>query len=244
MKTKNTMPLTEARRNIFSLADAVQKPDTHYILTDRGVPKMVAISVKKFEQLMNGGEKFQLADGNSRKYGFQGNQFFSKTLIIRDESRVIYLSGNDQNQNSRYQEEGLIKSQLFVKLIEEYSYPLGIIELGRYVKVGGENSRKYIEADIIINDERGNVDTIFEVGLFSEYEKNADKIISDLFDLASALSWVKKPKNLIYFSRSCKNGNAQEKATVIDYSKFNSFLAWKKAGRPNTKEIPHYDTKN
>jgi hypothetical protein len=43
------------------------------------------------------------------------------------------------------------------------------------------------------NDVSGNVKMIFEVGFFGDYEKKLDIIVEDLFDLAKALSWVKKP---------------------------------------------------
>lgn len=241
-KIKNILPLTEARGNIFALADAAQNSHTHYTLTERGVPKIIVLSVKKFEELSGMKESWStLSDGGSRKYApdFQNGCVFSKTLIIRDESRVVYLAGNDQN--SRYREEGLIKSQLFVNLIETYGYPLNLVELGRYVKIGGATSKKYVEADIITNDERGNVTAIFEVSQFSEYEKNLDTIAADLFSLANTLSWVKKPRHLIYFSRSSKNGVVQEKITVIDFLKFNTFISWKKAGRPCSQKIPGFN---
>ena len=205
---------------------------------------MVLVSAQRFEKLLEKKEAgFLLKDGfsgdNFCYSGYKNREIFSKTLIIRDESRVVYLSGNDQNV--KYQEEGLVKAQLYVQLFEKYKYPLSQIELGRYVKIGEKESRRYIEADIIINDERGNVQMIFEVSSFADYEKNSDALVADLFSLAGALSWAKKPKYLVYFSRKSKNGVADEKISVIDYEKFNSFLAWKKAGRVCEKIIPGFE---
>jgi hypothetical protein len=128
-----------------------------------------------------------------------------------------------------------------VDLIEKYHYPVNVVELGRYVKVGGEESKHYIEADIMIDDRRGNVETIFEVICFSDFEEKKDKIVADLFDLAYASTWAKKPKNLVYYSRSYKNGTCQEKVLTVDYTQFNTFLSWKKAGRPGANKIPEFN---
>ena len=236
MKTKTTLPLTEARRRIFSIADDVQRHDAHFTLTERGVPRAVIISADRFERLIKSNGVSRLAD--SPLSGYARNCIHPGTLIIRDDSRVVYLSGHDQELKKK--EEDLIKAQLFVKLIEEYRYPMGLMELCRYVRVGGRESRHYVEADVILNDRNGNVVSIFEVSTFSGYEDNMDNVVSDLFALAQALSWSKKPQNLVYYSRKFANGEASEKISVIDYCSFNTFTAWKKAGRPCKNEIPEH----
>lgn len=236
MRTKTTLPISEARKNIFSIAEKVQKDNVYYTLTERGKPKMVMLSAEKFEKLIEKKDP-QMLLSDKPLFGY-GNppSFFPKTLIIRDESRVVYLSAEDQN--AKYQEEGLIKAQLFVELIEKHHYPLESIELGRYVRVGGKESKRYIEADVIINDQRGNARCIFEVSTFSEYEENTDRVVADLFDIAAAVSWVKKPEYLVYYSRAFKNGKKVEKILTVDYQKFNTFYAWKKSGRVGNKFIP------
>ena len=177
-----------------------------------------------------------LADGCSNKSGGANFFNFPGTLVIRDDSRVVYLSGKDQE--AKKYEEGLVKAQLYVELIEKYKYPLSAVEFGRYVKVGAKDSRHYIEADAIVGDSRGNIRMILEVSAFSDWEKNMDAVVADLFLLCAALSWIKKPEYLVYFSRSCKSGSSKEKIMTVDCSKFNTFAAWKKAGRPGGKAIP------
>lgn len=49
MNTKTTIPITEARKNIFAIAAEVQKPGVHYILTENGRPKAVLMSAEEFE---------------------------------------------------------------------------------------------------------------------------------------------------------------------------------------------------
>lgn len=49
MNTKRTLPISEARKRIFEIADEVQKPDHYYTLTDKGHPKAVIMSAEDFE---------------------------------------------------------------------------------------------------------------------------------------------------------------------------------------------------
>jgi|GEM_PF-2738904 len=238
MKTKNVLPITTARRKIFLIAEEAQKGEV-YTLTERGIPKVVILSAERFEILEKdryGGSLIFDGGGETYSRRSQTGSRISQPLIIRDESRVVYLSANDQN--SKYQEENLIKAQLYVELIEKYGYPVNWVEFGRYVRVGTKSSKHYIEADAIVNDERGNARMIFEAGSFLDFEKNSDQIVSDLFDLAGAVSFLERPDWLIYFSRSSKSGKEKEKIVVIDGKKFVSFASWKKAGRPAGKTIP------
>lgn len=49
MNTKTTLPISEARKKIFQIAEEVQKPATYYTLTENGKPKAVIMSVEEFE---------------------------------------------------------------------------------------------------------------------------------------------------------------------------------------------------
>ena len=49
MDTKTTLSISEARKRIFEIATDVQKPDTYYILTENGRPKVVIMSAEEFE---------------------------------------------------------------------------------------------------------------------------------------------------------------------------------------------------
>ena len=49
MESKTTLSISEARKRIFQIADAVQKPHLHYTLTENGRPKAVIMSAEEFE---------------------------------------------------------------------------------------------------------------------------------------------------------------------------------------------------
>lgn len=49
MNAKHTLSITEARKRIFDIADAVAKTSTHYTLTENGRPKAVIMSAAEFE---------------------------------------------------------------------------------------------------------------------------------------------------------------------------------------------------
>lgn len=51
MDTKTILPITEARKKIFNIADQVQKTGLHYTLTEKGVPKAVIMSAEEYESL-------------------------------------------------------------------------------------------------------------------------------------------------------------------------------------------------
>ena len=52
MNTKTTLPISEARKRIFDIANEVQKPNKYYTLTENGRPKAVMMSAEDFESWM------------------------------------------------------------------------------------------------------------------------------------------------------------------------------------------------
>jgi len=49
MSTKNILSITEARKNIFKLSDAVQKSGVYYTFVQHGRPKVVLMSADEFD---------------------------------------------------------------------------------------------------------------------------------------------------------------------------------------------------
>ncbi len=52
MKNKKTLSISDARKNIYDIAEDVQKPEVFYTLTEKGIPKAVILSAEQFEDLM------------------------------------------------------------------------------------------------------------------------------------------------------------------------------------------------
>ena len=53
MKNKKTLSISEARKNIFEIAEEVQKPGAYYTLTEKGMPKVVILSADGFDNLLD-----------------------------------------------------------------------------------------------------------------------------------------------------------------------------------------------
>ena len=49
MNSKNTLPITEARKQIFDIAEEVQKPGVYFTLTEKGRAKAVIMSADEYE---------------------------------------------------------------------------------------------------------------------------------------------------------------------------------------------------
>ncbi len=49
MRIKTTIPISEARKKIFKIAEEVQKPNNYYTFTEKGRPKAVLMSAEEFD---------------------------------------------------------------------------------------------------------------------------------------------------------------------------------------------------
>jgi len=52
MDSKTTLSLTEARKRIFEICEAVQQPGVYYTLTENGKPKVVILSYEEYESIL------------------------------------------------------------------------------------------------------------------------------------------------------------------------------------------------
>lgn len=256
MRTKTTLSISEARKKFFSIADDVQAPDTYYTLTERGRPKAVIVSADRFEALVNQQniqavralsreviqeQGFILRESPKRKYGDtfpKENEVF----ILKEAPKVLYV--DRKVAGDLYQAKELAKAQLYIELIEQYRYPLYLIEVGRCVRVGGDHSRRYTEADIIVSGNSSNVLLLFSVAAMSVYEEHKEDAIKELFELADALEYdgARLQTRLVYYSRLREKSVLKRKCIVISYNDYPSYDAWVAAGRPSSKKIPMYQS--
>lgn len=49
MDTSTTLSITEARKQLFNIADKANKMGRHYVITERGRPKVVILSAEEYE---------------------------------------------------------------------------------------------------------------------------------------------------------------------------------------------------
>lgn len=49
MNSTTTLPVTEARKNIFKIIEDVQRPSRYYTFTEKGRPRAILMSFQEFE---------------------------------------------------------------------------------------------------------------------------------------------------------------------------------------------------
>lgn len=223
MNTKNILSITEARKKFFLIADEVTQKNSYYTLTEYGRPKIVIVSAVQFSELSNGeqahvspygyGIPFFVKDGGTQKYG---------------------------GQKTNIKEKEIVKAQAYVELVEKYGYSFDQIDLGIYVSVGGDGSRRFMEADMVVWDMHGDPRIVFAIVPFADYERDFEKTVKDLFEIGIAINAGKdRLTHLAYYSRSFARGRAQKKISVINFRHIKTFDEWEKNGRPIEKNIPY-----
>lgn len=107
MSTKTTLPISEARKKIFEIAEDVQKPNRYYTLTEKGRPKAVILSVEEFDSLVETIEILSnpkaMRDIKEAEEQYKKGEYISwdelkkemkfspgEKLILRDEGRKRY----------------------------------------------------------------------------------------------------------------------------------------------------------
>lgn len=52
MNSQTTLPISEARKKIFKIAEKVQIPGARFVFTEKGTPKAVMISASEYDSLV------------------------------------------------------------------------------------------------------------------------------------------------------------------------------------------------
>ena len=94
MNIKHIIPISQARKEIFSIAKQVQWPGQYYTLTENGHPKLVVLSVLEFESLVETVEVLRT---------------FPDLEEDIDEAAKEYKRGNLRTLDDILAEEGYIK---------------------------------------------------------------------------------------------------------------------------------------
>jgi len=93
MNIRNIISISEARKNIFQIADDVQKPDNHYTLTENGRPKMVILSADEFASWLETVEVLNtpeiMKEIKSSKTAYKSGGYVSLRRILQKESLKV-----------------------------------------------------------------------------------------------------------------------------------------------------------
>jgi prevent-host-death family protein len=108
IKTKNIISITEARSNIFDIAEKIQKHGNHYIFTENGKAKMAVMSAEEYDSLMEDlalakdskfAAKIKKAEDEITRGEYVTLQEFEKelgivrpvnSLVLRDKAKKAY----------------------------------------------------------------------------------------------------------------------------------------------------------
>jgi len=115
MDIRTTLPITEARKRIFDIAQKVQRPGSYYTLTEKGRPKAVILSAEEFESwretldvarefpdLKNDIKKVDQAvkTGEYKKWAALDDVMAKYGYVLKDKSKKQYAVGNKIRKKS------------------------------------------------------------------------------------------------------------------------------------------------
>lgn len=107
MDSKHTLSITEARKRIFEIINEVQKPDTHYTLTENGRPKAVILSVEEFESLWETIETHEdfpdlAKDIAEARAEYSRGEYVTLEELLKKEGYVLADKGKQKYEVSRH----------------------------------------------------------------------------------------------------------------------------------------------
>ena len=248
MRTATTIPITEARKRLFEIAREVQKPGVQYTLTEHGKPTVTILSARAFEVLSQADvSRRREALSKRLPYASVSDQVLSRMLplVVRETSSRIYGAG--ESENAPYYAKELAKALLYVSLVETYGYPNELIDIGRWVRIGGEGSQTYVEADLIVDDPVHDQLIICAVAGERWYDERRDAALEELFALRSALP-TRKEIYLVYYTRALKpdghgtraHSQLQERWLVVDGEEYTTLADWSASGEQVQKILPSF----
>lgn len=116
MNHKQTISLTQARQRIFEIAEKVQRPDTHYTLTEKGRAKAVIMSAEEYESLMETLEVQQdfpdlEKDIKTAREEYKRGEYIPLEEVLKDHGFVLADKGQEKYVSRRRTSKGRKKSK-------------------------------------------------------------------------------------------------------------------------------------
>ncbi len=113
MNSKTTLPISEARKKIFELAEEVQKPGQYYVLTEKGRAKAVLLSADEFASWQETLEvmkdfpelKFDIqqaeADFQTGKFTTLAGLLARQGFVLAEKEKKTYAASRHHSQKGR-----------------------------------------------------------------------------------------------------------------------------------------------
>lgn len=120
MTRKNIISISEARKNIFKIAEEVQKPNKIYTLTEKGRPKVVLMSAEEFDSLMENLEilgdpkvmaNIKKAEDEFKKGNYISLDEFKKELGYKESNSRLFLVADKSKKAYRAGSKAKIKKR-------------------------------------------------------------------------------------------------------------------------------------
>jgi len=108
MNTKTTIPISEARKKIFTIAKEIQKPGRYYTFTEKGRPKAVMMSAEEFEswqETLEIIEKFPQLEENIKEAekDYKKGDYITLEELLKKEGYVPRDKGKEKHEvSARY----------------------------------------------------------------------------------------------------------------------------------------------
>lgn len=232
MLAKNILSVTEARKNIFTLVEKVEKNKTSFILTERGRAKAALIPIDMFDRKMaNAGEA-------KKRFSFSHGRivtgFTAPVWLVQDGCH----NGYQRTFLDAWEEErAYARSILYVKLVEEFGFAPKQIEIGYHVELLAPEGKRHMEIDLIVTNEEGQPIMVCIIMPLKSTVKEQENTAELLYALVDALGMNAKLSWLVGFSYGCKGKTKESKAFVIHYQKYPNFTCWQKEGRKKSEKL-------
>ncbi len=116
MNPKTTMSISDARKDIFNIAEEVQKPNNYYTFTENGRPKAVLMSAEDFDSWMETMEVMRefpdlekdiketdsaVKSGAYKKWATLDDIMAKYGYVVADKSKIKYGMANTIQKRGR-----------------------------------------------------------------------------------------------------------------------------------------------
>ena len=129
-------------------------------------------------------------------------------------------------------DEEIVRAFLVDRLVNELDYKPENLEIEKEYSVKAGHGKLAPRIDVLVKDEKGNPFFFIEVKAPDKFEKDKSEIEGQLFSLAQAeeKDFKTKVKYLVYYTSELVEEQIVDKAIIIDFEKYPTFVEWEADG--------------